>query len=345
MALMLAMTLGSRSEISESVIFHPIDNIHTSISSWIITTALDFEPYSIMLYNVNEYAKSIKSYLMSQMPLFQYKDPRYTNLCNMTLDDINMAITEISTTRIEAPNLIDHALNNNRRFKRSLLPLGGLFSLLFGTADQSDVNALKADVQQLYENQLDQTQILDEIVTITSISRGLINENRLKIDMIIDTLLSINETILNIKTHIHTLFTARRFLLLHSEFMIHHTRTRYLMKQIQQDMTLIREYLSIHTTGRLYPNIIDPIHLRKELIKINKQLPTQLSLPENPRTNIWHYYKFVTVTPISHDDKIILIIKIPLIDLDSSMTLYKIYNLPVFHHEISKSLIYNIEEK
>ena len=36
-------------------------------------------------------------------------------------------------------------------------------------------------------------------------------------------------------------------------------------------------------------------------------------------------------------------IKIPLIDLDSSMTLYKIYNLPVFHHEISKSLIYNIE--
>ena len=36
-------------------------------------------------------------------------------------------------------------------------------------------------------------------------------------------------------------------------------------------------------------------------------------------------------------------IKIPLTDLDSSMTLYKIYNLPVFHHEISKSLIYNIE--
>ena len=134
---MLAMTLGSRSEMTESVIFHTTDNIHTSISSWIITTALDFEPYSIMLYNVNEYAKSIKSYLMSQMPLFQNKDPRYTDLFNMTLHDINKAITEISTTRIEASNLIDHALNNNnRRFKRSLLPLGGLFSFLFGTADQ-----------------------------------------------------------------------------------------------------------------------------------------------------------------------------------------------------------------
>ena len=238
---MLAMTFGSRSEMNESVMFHPIDNIHTSISSWIITTALDSEPYILMLCNVNEYAKLIKSYLMLQMPLFQYKDPRYTHLFNMTLDNINMAITEISTTKPAASNLIDHDLNNNnKRFKNSILPLGGLFSFFFGTAGQSDVDSLKADVKQLYENQTDQTQILDETVTITNISsRGLTNKNRPKIDMIIDTILSINETILNIKTYIQTLFTAGGFLLLHSEFMIHHTRIRYLMKQMQHDMTHI----------------------------------------------------------------------------------------------------------
>ena len=95
----------------------------------------------------------------------------------------------------------------------------------------------------------------------------------------------------------------------------------YLLKQMQHDMILIREYLNIHSTGRLNPNIIDPIHLGQELIKINKQLPTQQSLPKNSRTNIWHYYKFLTVTPISHENKIILLIKISLIDLDSSMTL------------------------
>ena len=70
---------------------------------------------------------------------------------------------------------------------------------------------------------------------------------------------------------------ARRFLLLHSEFMIHHTRIRYLLKQMQHDMTLIREYLNIHSTGRLNPNIIDPIHLRQKLIKsINN---SQLNYP------------------------------------------------------------------
>ena len=116
-----------------------------------------------------------------------------------------------------------------------------------------------------------------------------------------------------------------------------------MLNQMQHEMTVIREFLNIHSTGRLNLNIIDPIHLRQELIKINKQLPTQQSLPENPCTNIWHYYKFFTVTSITLDIKIILMIKIPLIDIDSSMTLNKIYNLPIFHHEINKSLIYNIE--
>ena len=161
--------------------------------------------------------------------------------------------------------------------------------------------------------------------------------------MIIDTILSINETILNIKAHIQTLFTSRRFLLLHSEFMISHTRIRYLLKQMQCNMTLLREYSNTHSTGRLNPNITDPLHLRQELIEINNQLPTQLSLPENHKTNIWHYYKSLTVTPISHNNKIILMIKIPLINLDYSMILYKIYNLPIFHHVISKSVIYTIE--
>ena len=112
---------------------------------------------------------------------------------------------------------------------------------------------------------------------------------------------------------------------------------------MQHDITLIREYLNIHSTGRLNPNIIDPINLRQELIKINKQLTTQLSLPENPRTNIWHYYKFLTVTPNSHDNKIILMIKNPLINLDSSMTVQNFTISQFSHNEISKSLIYNIE--
>ena len=48
---------------------------------------------------------------------------------------------------------------------------------------------------------------------------------------------------------------------------------------------LIMAYLNIHSTGKLTPTITDPIHLRQELLKIDKQLPAKLSLPEDLHSN------------------------------------------------------------
>ena len=43
------------------------------------------------------------------------------------------------------------------------------------------------------------------------------------------------------------------------------------------------------------------------------------------------------------ENQLILMIKIPLLDTDSTMTLYKTYNLPIFHPDIGKSLAYELE--
>ena len=136
------------------------------------------------------------------------------------------------------------------------------------------------------------------------------------------------------------LFSARRFLILHSEFSLHHSRIRFLIRQMRSDLYLIKQYLNVHATGGLNTDIIDPTHLRGELLNIGKQLPVRLSLPEDPKENIWHYYKFLTVTPLSHGDNLILMIRVPLIDTDSGMKLYKTYNLHIFHQNLGKSLQY-----
>ena len=101
--------------------------------------------------------------------------------------------------------------------------------------------------------------------------------------------------------------------------------------------------MSIHATNKLTPNIIDPTHLTQELIKIQGKLIPTLTLPEDPYTNIWHYYKFLTMAPMNNDNKLVLMINIPLVDLDSSMTLYNFHNLPIFDPRIKKSLEYQIE--
>ena len=43
------------------------------------------------------------------------------------------------------------------------------------------------------------------------------------------------------------------------------------------------------------------------------------------------------------ENQLILMIKIPLVDIDSTMTLYKTYNLPIFHPDIGKPLAYEPE--
>ena len=86
--------------------------------------------------------------------------------------------------------------------------------------------------------------------------------------------------------------------------------------------------MDVHSTGELTPILVDLTHLRRELIIINKQLPTSLSLPEDPASNIWHHYKFLTVNPVIQDDKLIMMIRIPLIDPHFNMTLFKNLNYP-----------------
>ena len=106
---------------------------------------------------------------------------------------------------------------------------------------------------------------------------------------------------------------------------------------------LIRQYFTSFTSGKLTPQMIYPTHLRQELLKIIKQLPPKITLPEDPTINIWHYYRYLTVRPMVDENQLILMIKIPLVDTDSTMTLYRTYNLPIFYPDIDKSFVYELE--
>ena len=65
----------------------------------------------------------------------------------MTIDDIDSLLHEITSTQMEALNLINHIHRpKDIRTKRSLLPFGGLFHFVFGTANDEDVRSMKQDV-------------------------------------------------------------------------------------------------------------------------------------------------------------------------------------------------------
>ena len=91
-ALLLNVTTTSSGEVTESVLFHPIEQIHTSISSWILTTAIDFLPYHIALDRVYHYTYNVKMSINQAFRDFQHEDPKYNQLLSMTLNDLSSAL-------------------------------------------------------------------------------------------------------------------------------------------------------------------------------------------------------------------------------------------------------------
>ena len=54
---------------------------------------------------------------------------------------------------------------------------------------------------------MDQTNVLNDIISITNVSRGLINENIKKINGIIDIIVTLNQTVENIAGCLGPLYT------------------------------------------------------------------------------------------------------------------------------------------
>ena len=100
---------------------------------------------------------------------------------------------------------------------------------------------------------MDQTNVLNDVISITNASRGLINENNKKINNIIDTIINLNQTIKHTAGQLESLYTARKFMFMHTEFISHHTRLRMVTRQIADDIESIRSYLSTFTTGKITP--------------------------------------------------------------------------------------------
>ena len=332
---------GATTALTESVIFHPVGQIQTSKSSWIVSSAIDFGPYSTAVANLKIYSRNIIASI-DQFRRSMTLDRYHTHLIRLTLYDINSSINKINEAHDKFLNLTGMIHNDKSRHKRSLLPLGGLFHFLFGTADQNDLE-IKRDVKTIYDNQVKQTEVLNDIISITNVSRTLINENREMINGMIHNIESLQESLKDIKKDLRILFTTRKFLLIHTEILIHSNRLRMAVDTLKNDINRFVQYLIMLSSGKLSPALIDPTYLQRELASIKQQLPPSIKLPENPSKNVWHYCKYLTVNYIPLEDKIIILIKIPLVDSQSALNLYKIYNLPVFNPQIGKSVKYNTE--
>ena len=75
--------------------------------------------------------------------------------------------------------------------------------------------------------------------------------------------------------------------------------------------------------------LIHPLDLRAILLNIQKIITSSLSLPINPDTNIWTFYKFLKIHPLVFSDTLIIFIIVPLIDNTFHIQIYCIHTVPM----------------
>ena len=65
---------------------------------------------------------------------------------------------------------------------------------------------------------------------------------------------------------------------------------------------------------KLSPNTIEPNEMKQVLKNIETRLPNSYGLPANPDTDLWTFYKLLSCSTLMEDNRIIMIVPIPLID-------------------------------
>ena len=95
MTLYFILPWGDTTALTESVIFHPVGQIQTRKSSWIVSSAIDFGPYNTAVTNLKIYGRNILASIDQFQRTINF-DKAHEHLIRLTLYDVNSSITAIN---------------------------------------------------------------------------------------------------------------------------------------------------------------------------------------------------------------------------------------------------------
>ena len=317
--------------LKDSVVFNKISEIHTSRSFWKLTLVEDLENYTPKLDLVNR--QLIR--LFDELKTLRSKvknggETKWANSYDRLLvdyQDLRSDFDELSNEFDELRKLED---NPNLRKKRSLLPfIGRLTSFLFGTVSESDLSTVKKNLKTLANNQQELTHVLSESLTMLNISRKEIGENRNKLNEAIAAIRELNLDLKTIQANSNTkILELEQVVRVYLQSRAAFNRAKTNVAMLFRHLRTFQIQLNRLSLGRLSPIVIKPHTLVKILKSIKNKLSPPLTLVREPEVNLWYFYKTLKVATIIHDQKLIVVIDIPLVNTNSKLELFQIHNLP-----------------
>ena len=318
--------------IRESVVFDKISTIHTSRSFWKLTLVEDLESHKPKLELANKQLMVAFAVFQSlQEQVRRSGKQRWIQSYDELLIDFKDLKREFDELRHEY-NEIQKLENSGKvpRIKRSILPfIGHLTSILFGTVSEDELESVKRNLEQLSNNQETLTHVLNESLSLVNTSRNEIGENRKKLNEAIGTINQLNRDLKRIQANSNTrVLELEHIVRIHLQSLTVLNRIKSNVAAMFRQFRVLQIHFNMLSLGRLSPVVVKPNTLLYILKEIRNNLAPPLMLVKKPETNLWYYYRTLQASTVIHEQKLIVIIDIPLVNTNSRLELFQIHNLP-----------------
>ena len=314
--------------VRENVVFNKISERSSSRSTWTITLLLNLSPYRNILDGA---LKNLTSVAHANMKIIREKIINIDPTFKLHFDDLNEQLAHLNQTRNDKMDIFNDYNSMGNRIKRSLIPfVGDALSYLFGTVSGADLDGIRKAVNALNTNQEKIQHVINSSLSIINMSHNKIVENRNRINQLNKGLSEIfyrlNKETNTINAELNQLRAALSYYLQLNSLVDSAKQLMY------ESLVFIEDFqiqINVLSTGRISPNIILPSKLLEILLEIKARLPEDLKLPFRPANRLWDFYKILTCSTVFENDRVMILIRVPLITIGNKLNVYRIHNMPL----------------
>ena len=311
-------------EIRDSVIFNKISEITVTRSHWRVSVVLDLHAYDNItnefVAGLNEAARLINNAEV------RFAAQESTKIYATHFQDLGKEVAFLYATRRNMRDLFTE-YKTLKRSKRAIIPgVGQLLSFMFGTVSSEDLEDIRENINILQENQETVTHVVEKTLSVLNASQLEVSQNRDRLNALYRTMKQIDEQLIQIDNEERQLET---FLNLYLQIKNLLENVKGLLREIEEIFQNFKLQINFLAQGSLNPIIIKPYQLKKILLQIKKRLPPTLYLPADTHSELMEYYKFLKCSATLMDNKIIVLIPIPLLDTNGKFDIFMANSLPV----------------
>jgi hypothetical protein len=219
--------------------------------------------------------------------------------------------------------------------KRSILPFGGkVLNFLFGVPTQSQLNKLKQTIEENRDSQSEVIDIVKRSVSIINTTYVKVKENRELIFYLQNLTYDMHLEIENFIDNVNQIFYPE-FVYLELNNRLHYLfnvisntifKTKY---EVKETLKQIQECIQ----GNLPIDVFPPSKFISAIKQIEQNLPNNSFLPfQSDKLEISMYYKLIKPLVIFDKDTVNLVMALPIISSEQTLTIYEALSLP--DHEL-----------